>query len=114
LFVFKIPLREFDVSRLSALRLRGHGAEVRREAGPAIAAMRAGRAPASWLLARLRGRLTRVSWDHNAYPMAMVRDRRTGQVLSFARGGSVDVSSGDLEVVLSNGVRSVTQTITAH
>jgi hypothetical protein len=35
-------------------------------------------------------------------------------VLSFARGGSVDVPSSDLEVVLSNGVRSVTQTITAQ
>jgi hypothetical protein len=113
-FMFKIPVRSFDLSRLSALRLRGQGAEVRREGGPVTAAMSAGSPPASGLLARLRGRLTHVTWDHRTYPMALVRDRRTGEVLSFARGGSVDVPASDLEIVLSNGVRSVTQRVTAH
>jgi hypothetical protein len=113
-FMFKIPVRNFDLSRLSALRLRGQGAEVRVEGGAPVAAMSTGSAPASGLAARLRGRLTHLTWDHRTYPMALVRDRRTGQVLSFARGGSVDVPSSDLEVVLSNGVRSVTQTITAQ
>jgi len=41
--------------------------------------------------------------------MALIRDRQTGQVLSFARGSSAQVRarSTDLEVVLSDGVQSV-------
>ncbi len=113
-FVFKIPMRSFDATRLATLRLSGHGAEARVEGGAAVAAMNTGNAPPSSLRARLLGRLTHLTWDHAKYPMAMVRDRRTGQVLSFARGGSVDVDAKDLEVVLSNGVRSVTQSVTAH
>jgi hypothetical protein len=38
----------------------------------------------------------------------MVRDARSGEVLSFARGGSVTVAAtgADLELVASDGVRS--------
>jgi hypothetical protein len=40
--------------------------------------------------------------------MVMVRDAETGEVLSFARGGSVEVSSfkREVDLVLSDGVRS--------
>jgi hypothetical protein len=39
--------------------------------------------------------------------MVMVRDARSGEVLSFARGGSVTVpATGDLELEASDGVRS--------
>jgi hypothetical protein len=40
--------------------------------------------------------------------MVLVRDSRTGAVLSFARGGevTVPVSGTELELVLSDGVRS--------
>jgi hypothetical protein len=40
--------------------------------------------------------------------MVMVRDAQTGDVLSFARGGSVDVVTQNREVdlVFSDGVRS--------
>ncbi len=49
-----------------------------------------------------------VSWDGAAHPMALVRDARTGEILSFARGGSATVwtDRDDLELVLSDGVRS--------
>jgi hypothetical protein len=54
-----------------------------------------------------------VRWSGQAARMAMIRDRQTGQVLSFARGASAQVRarSTDLEVVLSDGVRSVTRQV---
>jgi hypothetical protein len=38
----------------------------------------------------------------------MIRDARTGRVLSFSRGGVVDLrtASDDIEVTLSDGVRN--------
>jgi hypothetical protein len=48
-----------------------------------------------------------LQWDAAAHPMVMVRDARTGEVLSFARGGSVTLpATGDLELVASDGVGS--------
>jgi hypothetical protein len=40
--------------------------------------------------------------------MVMVRDPETGQVLSFARGGNVELptSKSRIDLVLSNGVKS--------
>jgi hypothetical protein len=45
--------------------------------------------------------------------MAMVRDAATGEVLSFARGGSVvlHTPAAELELVLSDGVRSTASRI---
>jgi len=50
-----------------------------------------------------------VRWGGQTARMALIRDRQTGQVLSFARGSSAQVRarSTDLEVVLSDGVQSV-------
>jgi hypothetical protein len=52
-----------------------------------------------------------VRWDARAHPMIMVRDPRTAQVLSFARGGNVELSTfkQEVELILSDGVRSQTQ-----
>jgi hypothetical protein len=39
--------------------------------------------------------------------MVMVRDAKTGEVLSFARGGSVDVvTRNQVDLVFSDGVQS--------
>jgi hypothetical protein len=40
--------------------------------------------------------------------MVMVRDTKTGEVLSFARGGSVDVvtRNSQVDLVFSDGVQS--------
>jgi hypothetical protein len=50
--------------------------------------------------------------------MVMVRDPATGEVLSFARGGAVDIATDrtDLEVQLSNGIagRSVRVAVPAR
>src|SRR5262249_36768076 len=98
-------------SRLATLRVRGPEGVAEIAGGPAMAAARVGGAPmlaptAHWSV----GGRAKVSWDAR-YPMAMIRDARTGQVLSFARGSSVEleVPGTRLQIVLSDGVRSTTQ-----
>jgi hypothetical protein len=51
----------------------------------------------------------RVSWNAASAPAALVRDARTGRIVSIARGGALDLqtASDDLEITLSDGVRSV-------
>jgi hypothetical protein len=53
----------------------------------------------------------RVRWNSTAYPMAMVRDAATGQVMGFVRrsGDAVVTGGRSLEIVTSDGVRSVVQ-----
>lgn len=52
-----------------------------------------------------------VRWNAARYPMVMVKDARTGQVLSFARGGSARLwaRTGDFQLIFSDGVKSVTR-----
>jgi hypothetical protein len=47
--------------------------------------------------------------------MIMVRDVRTGEVLSFARGGNVVVPAdgSEIELLMSDGVRSRSATVRA-
>ena len=55
-----------------------------------------------------------VRWGGASTRMALVRDRRTGQVLSFARAGNAVVRPRDgaeLEVILSDGVRSAAKQV---
>lgn len=49
-----------------------------------------------------------LRWDAAAHPMVMVRDARSGEILSFARGGSITLpgAAADLELIASDGVRS--------
>ncbi|MFN0178635.1 MAG: hypothetical protein ACKVZ0_07510 [Gemmatimonadales bacterium] len=52
-------------------------------------------------------------WDGAAYPMALVRDAATGEILSFARGGSATIWSPGraFDVTFSDGVRSIARRI---
>jgi hypothetical protein len=54
------------------------------------------------------GSTVEVTWDAVAFPMALVRDPETGEVLSFARGGSVRIQApaGALDLAFSDGIRS--------
>jgi hypothetical protein len=60
-------------------------------------------------LSRPNGEQVEIRWDAARYPMVMVRDAVTGQVLSFARGGAARLwSRGEnFDLVYSDGVRSV-------
>jgi hypothetical protein len=116
-FVFAIPVSRFDVSQLAELRVSGRGGAARMKGGAVSAAMRAGRRPsgspaAKWLGA---GRAS-VTWDAVNYPMAMIRDARTHQVIAFARGGAVQLAApgAELEITVSDGVRSATERVIAQ
>jgi hypothetical protein len=55
-----------------------------------------------------------IQWDAGAHPMIMVRDAQTGEVLSLARGGSVQIPSPghEVDIVLSDGVKSSVRRVT--
>jgi hypothetical protein len=54
------------------------------------------------------GSSVEITWDGAAFPMALVRDPTTGEVLSFARNGriSLSVPSREVEMIFSDGLRS--------
>ena len=103
-FAFAVPLDQRSSARIGGLRLAGPGGAVEALSRP-VAAF--GAASDSVVARRVAGGVA-LHWDASAHPMAMVRDARTGQILSFARGGDANVAtgSGELEVVLSDRVRS--------
>lgn len=105
-FAFMIPVSDAAQARLATLRVRGKGRAAERTARRAQAALDAAASAAS-VRANGAGR-ARVQWDATAYPLVVVRDAATGEVLSFARGGSADIaaSGSDVEVVFTDGVRS--------
>jgi hypothetical protein len=93
-------------ARLESLRL----------AGPGIQPVASARSPESRRLGAVIDAVgirptaggAALQWDAAAHPMVMVRDPDTGEVLSFARGGRVEVQTGKraLDLVVSDGVRS--------
>lgn len=106
-FAFAIPVRAFDESRLAGLRVWGGGR------APGLLESRMG--PAAVVAAekgievtRVEGAAVEVDWDAGTFPMAVVRDAESGEILSFARGGSVRLpdSSREVDVILSDGIRS--------
>jgi hypothetical protein len=105
-FAFAVPLAGAEASRLEQLRLSGPGigmAAVSRSP----AALRTAPAEPVRMVPAAEG--ASLQWDAAAYPMVMVRDERSGEVISFARGGRVTVpSAAGLELVASDGVRSRT------
>jgi hypothetical protein len=109
-FAFAIPMDESTQAQLVSIRLSGGGA-------PA-ATLQASLTPDGVTAAvnsldatSMSASSIRVRWSAQAGRMALIRDRRTGEVLSFARGGAAQIraSSGDLEITVSDGVRSATR-----
>jgi hypothetical protein len=111
-FAFAIPMDESTQSELATIRLSGGGAtEATLQASllpngvtAAINSIDATSTSASSVSVR---------WNGQAGRMALIRDARTGQVLSFARGNAAQlrVSSGDLEITVSDGVHSATRRV---
>jgi hypothetical protein len=106
-FAFAIPLGSFDEGRMVGLRVSGGGRTPGRMESPGGTDRVAPPAPEAGLRP-LGGSRVEVTWDAVAFPMALVRDPGTGEILSFARGGSVRVqaSAGALELAFSDGIRS--------
>jgi hypothetical protein len=112
-FAFAVPLQPDRAARLDAIRLNvpGRAALTMRAAAGATA-------PVDLRTARPGPGRVSLRWDASAHPMVMVRDPVSGQVLSFARGGSADIATDrtGLEVQLSNGIlgRSVRVAVPAR
>jgi hypothetical protein len=113
-FAFAVPLGSAEAARLATLRLTTTAGEA--EIARPSAAL--GRPPAGGagvtgdsVEARREpdGRLA-LRWDAVARPAVLVRDARTGEVLSVARGGAARLAAEarDVDLVLSDGVRSRT------
>ncbi|MBV9772936.1 MAG: hypothetical protein JO040_03260 [Gemmatimonadetes bacterium] len=113
-FAFAVPLAPEQAVRLSSLRAvsRGKATLVRSTLAQAAALAPGARgnvipAPALSMAPAGNGRIS-MRWNRSTYPGVMVRDPRTGEVLSFVNGGdaTVNTSAPEVEVVFSDGVRS--------
>jgi hypothetical protein len=105
-FAFAVPIDEAGAAALGSLRLAGPGgaaAAMTRAPAPLVA----GRAQEAVEVRRSAGGAA-LRWDARVYPMLMVRDPRTGEVLSIARGGTAEIATdnSELDVIASNGVGS--------
>jgi hypothetical protein len=109
-FAFAIPLVPARAARLATLRLRGKGLEIVRSAARPPAAAQSSPGPA---LKRAAAGRVALRWDHHAYPMVMVRDAETGEIMSLADGGSIELATSKkaVDLVLSDGVRSVVKRV---
>jgi hypothetical protein len=103
-FAFAVPLDRARADRLASVQLSGPGGMVA-TSRPATT-MQTGAPPAP--VGRREGRNVVIQWNASVNPTIMVRDPDTGEVLSFARGGTARVSTGkdQLDLELSDGVRS--------
>jgi hypothetical protein len=104
-FAFALPLRSFSVTRLARIRVSGGGglsASRERPVGPELAE---GPEPR---LSPMGDAGVELTWDGIAFPMALVRDPGTGEILSFARGGRIRLSTAPsgLEIFFSDGIRT--------
>ena len=92
-FAFAVPLLPERMARVASLRLEGEGrmAETTRSAGE----------PAVVQVTRTAPGRVALRWDAARTPMVVVRDPRTGHVLSFARGGRAEVATDESELALS-------------
>ncbi|MDB4909787.1 MAG: hypothetical protein JWO39_610 [Gemmatimonadetes bacterium] len=113
-FAYAIPLSR-ATKPIASLVLAGPRGNVRRDAaistlGAASSATAGQRALADAhpALARRVGNGASITWNAQRYPLAVVRDAKTGEILSFARGGAamVETRASDLELTLSDGVAS--------
>lgn len=104
-FAFVVPIGE---SWPASLRLITEGREsARHTRTETLSAARLGAA------ARRVVDRASLTWNAADYPMALVRDAMTHEVLAFARGGRIDVASPgpSLDVIFSDGVRSVRRAV---
>jgi hypothetical protein len=105
-FAFAVPVDPTRVAQLVSLRLMAPGspAVVRTRPAPQL---RLGHA-ADLVRARRTAKGVTLQWNSAAHPMVLVRDPDTGEVLSFARGGEVEVGTtkSALDVTVSDQVLS--------
>ncbi len=108
-FGFAVPMTQQNAARIVTLRLSGEGREVR-----TIAAGARGE-PAIAATIESPGRV-RLSWNVADFPMLVVRDPDTKEIMAFARGGTATVRTAkrNLDITASNRVGSTRLTVPAR
>jgi hypothetical protein len=109
-FAYVVPLPSAKAARLATIRVAGRGRQALRSEATSTMPSSVGQTAVVEAM-RLGGAKVRLRWNPALHPMAVIRDPQTGQVLSFARGGEVELSTTrrQLDIILSNGVRSQAQ-----
>jgi len=103
-FAFVLPLDARDESALASLRVSAQGRTATRVG-------LAGSADPGQSISRPNPQQIELRWDAARFPMVLVRDAASGQVLSLARGGVARIwtRSQDFELQFSGGLRSVSR-----
>lgn len=111
-FVFAIPADEARADRLHELVLTGPAGTMKQKAtsDPELVAPEPKLSPAP------SGAVDGVAfeWSRERHAAVLIRDARTGQVLTVSRDGRVSLPDGvrEVEASFSNGVRSTTRRLT--
>lgn len=105
-FAFMVPLDQARAARLQSVRITEPGGRMAVRTPGAALGNRATASDQISVQAEPQG--TRIQWDASAHPMVVVRDPDTGEVLSLARGGNVQLATKKRQVDLdvSDGTRS--------
>ena len=112
-FSFVVPMSVTSAQSIASIRVSGNGRSAERRRAPAAAALDARIAAGTDVRTALGMRTApalrggmEARWDAAAYPFAVVRNARTGQITGFARNGVAPIGTGEHELTLSDGVRS--------
>jgi hypothetical protein len=114
-FAFAVPLDDTGWSELSAIRLVANGRAVDLRAALPVGVDMPGPGPSLDSRAFSRGPdRIEAHWNAGVFPLAVVRDPLSGDILGFARDGVAVVPSSlsEVELILSNGVHSRNQRVT--
>jgi hypothetical protein len=107
-FGFAIPMAQATASRMASLRLTGEGREVRLNAASSAAA--------DVTASPVSTEKVSIKWDSAKFPLLVVRDPDTKEILAFARGGtsSIRTRKRTLDIAASNRVGSTRLSIQAR
>ena len=102
-FAFVLPLSAGEQATVSALRVSARGLSA--SSRPATTA------DPNPAMTRLNPQQIELRWDATRFPVVLVRDAASGQVLSFARGGVARIWSRaqDFELQFPNGTHPISR-----
>ncbi len=109
-FGFAVPMSPATAARVASLRLSGEGREITVRSGAALSSTPAIAASV------VPGGKVRLDWNAADYPMLVVRDPDSKQIIAFARGGTTTfrTTKRTLDIAASNRVGSRRMTIPAR
>jgi hypothetical protein len=106
-FAAMVPIGGAALEEVTVIVLERNGVEVGRQGRRVATAQSAD--SGSWRIAKLAGGRRQALWNVAQWPLAVVRDVATRQIVGFLRGGQQVLPGADtrvLEVLLSDGVRT--------